>query len=119
MIIILGWRHLIGSYEGRLENTCMSLCFDFDDFRFARSADFELSHSVTDFTTGGFKWINSVFRDLDDAQGDCLHFDQDHSFIIGKDVEKDVAKDIIHTCQAHKSASLFLKDFENDHHFVI
>ena len=29
---------------------------------------------------------HSVFRDLDDAQENCLDFDQDHLFVIGNDV---------------------------------
>ena len=46
-------------------------------------------------------------------------FVQDLGIIVYNDVKKDVAKLIVHQLKAHKSASVFLKDYENDLIFVI
>ena len=55
---------------------------------------------------------HSVFHDLDDANEDCLFFDQDHHIIGYNDVEKDVVKLIPQHSKTHQFAFLFLKDFE-------
>ena len=74
---------------------------------------------LIDFMYVSPQTLSLIFGVKGDANGKLLKIDQDPLVIADNDVKKDVAKLLVHQKEAHQFAYLFLKDYENDLHFVI